>query len=248
MLAHVASSELARPFIATMRRGSMGVLASRGLRDGLFLCACGVIGACGSRTGLLAEPPSDAAEPPSDAGVPLPDAHAAADASTQESGPRDAGPDTAIADAREEDAPPCNLGRVTGDVFGKTVDFANGATIAPGRYRVRYVDGCMKYSAAQDWSVNAYALGDPAGSDHWWFVSAGQQVTSVIPPGTVGFRVGQGGYATFDECVQANLALPPVELTLSSGPFGLWLEDNPYGDNVAGSNGRSPTWELECVP
>lgn len=137
---------------------------------------------------------------------------------------------------------------MVGDVFGQSVSFAGGAALAPGRYRVTYVDGCMKYSSAQDWSVNAYALDDAAGSDHWWFVNDGQQVASVIPPGTVGFVVGQGGYATFDECVQANLAVPPVELTLPGGPLAVWLADSPYTDNAAGPDGRAPSWSLECAP
>jgi hypothetical protein len=218
----------------------MRIPASRGVHDGLFLCACGTIGACGGRTGLLVESASDAA-------VAQPDARDVVDASTDPNDIGEAGTDTAVADARAPDATPCDLGAVTGDVFGQAIYFANGAAIAPGPYRVRYVDGCMKYSASQEWSVNAYALGDSAGSDHWWFVSAGQQVTSAIPPGTVGFLVGQGGYGTFDECVQANLALPPVELTLAGGSLAVRLEDNPYDDNVPGPNGRSPTWELECA-
>ena len=28
-----------------------------------------------------------------------------------------------------------------------------------GRYRVEYVDGCLKYSGSQGWSLNAYADG-----------------------------------------------------------------------------------------
>src|SRR5580692_1891090 len=128
------------------------------------------------------------------------------------------------------------------------MDFANGASLAPGRYVVTYVDGCMKYSTSQDWTVNAYALGNPAGTDHWWFMSQGNLVESVIPPGTVGYLAGQGGYATFDECVQANLALPPVELTIPGGTLGVWLEDDPYEDNSTGPDGRAPAWSLECVP
>ena len=107
------------------------------------------------------------------------------------------------------DRPPsCQLGTVAGDVFGRPSFFANGMSLAPGRYRVTYAGGCMKYNNSQGWSVSAYALGDPRGSAHWWLVS-GDVVRSVIPPGTIGFDLGQGGFATFDECVQANLALPP---------------------------------------
>jgi hypothetical protein len=140
-----------------------------------------------------------------------------------------------------------DFGSVTGKVSGATTYFANGASIPAGRYRVRYVDGCMKYGAGQGWSVNAYRLGVTP-SHHWWFISAGQQLTSVIPPGTVGFIPGMGGFATFDDCVKANLALPPVELTLDGGPLGVRLQDDPYSDNVGGRDGRDPTWSLERVP
>jgi hypothetical protein len=186
--------------------------------------------ACGSRTGLPTP-------------LPIEEPSATPDAGTVSS---DAAPDagTVTSDA----AASCQLGTVVGNVFGQTVSFAGGAALAAGRYRVTYVGGCMKYNPSQDWSVNAYPLGDAAGSDHWWFISQGQQVTSVIPPGTVGFIVGQGGYATFDECVQANLAVPPVELTLPGGPLAVWLEDSPYGDNVEGPDGGAPAWSLECAP
>jgi hypothetical protein len=196
-----------------------------------------LLAACGSRTGLVVEASMDGSLPPPEAG-PVVDAPPDVEA-------HDAG---GGADAAAEDAPPCNLGRVTGDVFGQTVSFANGQSIPPGRYIVRYVDGCMKYSSSQDWTVNAYALGDPNGSDHWWFIAAGKQLPYAVPPGGTGFLVGGGGYATFDECVQANLTIPTVELTLSGGPLAVWLQDDPYTDNVAGPNGRSPTWSLECAP
>jgi hypothetical protein len=200
-----------------------------------------LLGACGGRTGLLATAPEDAATAP-------PEADAGPDAPILEGGPRDASPEGVAVDAPAETTLPCPLGSVTGSVSGATTYFANGAAIPPGRYRVRYVDGCMKYNAAQDWSVNAYRLGDPAGNDHWWFVSSGQELTSAIPPGTVGFLAGQGGFATFDECVTANRALPPVDLTLSGGgPLAVWLQDSPYSDNVDGPNGRDPTWSLECA-
>jgi hypothetical protein len=200
--------------------------------------------ACGSRTGLL------------DAPVPLnvgswPDASALRDGGedgSNEGGSDDSGAGVdASADAPIDAPAPCATGTVVGDVFGQTVDFANGAALPAGRYRVTYVDGCMKYSSSQGWTVNAYSLG--AGTpDHWWFVAGGQPVTDVIPPGTVGYLPGAGAYGSFDACVQASLALPPVELTITGGPLGVWLQDDPYGDNVPGPNGRSPTWKIECAP
>lgn len=136
------------------------------------------------------------------------------------------------------------------DLFGQTVFFADGGALPAGHYRVTYVDGCMKYSAPQDWSVNAYA--EDGGSDHWWLVNGpgGQAGTTEIlmPPGTVGFLVDAGGYATFTDCVNANLQLDqPRDFDFDGGQLGLWLGDSPYSDNVAGDNGRNPKWSLTLV-
>jgi hypothetical protein len=135
------------------------------------------------------------------------------------------------------------------DLFGQIVYFEGGAALPAGHYRVQYVDGCMKYSAAQDWAVNAYA----DGSDSFWLVGNTSSDRILIPPGTVGFLVGSGGFATFDECVAANQALPPKEFQFAGGKIGVWLSDSPYSDNVAGVDGRNPKWSLtllegDCTP
>jgi hypothetical protein len=129
---------------------------------------------------------------------------------------------------------------VVSDVFGATV-FANaGAPWPPGSYRVTYVDGCMKYAAVgQDWSINAYANG----GDGFWLVD-GTHAQLLVMPGTVGFLVGQGGFATFDECVAANLMVPPIEFQFAGGELGVWLSDSPYSDNMTGEGGRNPTWRI----
>lgn len=135
------------------------------------------------------------------------------------------------------------------DLFGQIVYYAGGAALPSGRYRVQYVDGCMKYNASQDWAVNAYA----DGHDSFWLVGDTTSDRIVIPPGTVGFLVGSGGFATFDECVTANVALPPKEFQFAGGKIGVWLSDSPYSDNVAGVDGRNPKWSLtllgaNCTP
>jgi hypothetical protein len=129
------------------------------------------------------------------------------------------------------------------DIFGRPTYYADGGSLPPGHYRVAYVDGCMKYSAAQDWAVNAYQ-GDP---DSWWLVGATTADRILVPPGTVGFLVGAGGFATFDDCVAANHEVPPLEFQFDGGPLGVWLQDNPYSDNVAGVNGRNPRWDLALL-
>jgi hypothetical protein len=107
----------------------------------------------------------------------------------------------------------------------------------------------MKYSSGQDWAVNAYATADGGLVDSWYLVSGpgGAVGTPVLlaPPGTVGYLVSNGAYSTFDECVSANLQLDsPMDFTFDGGPLGLWLNDDPYTDNVAGDNGRNPRWSL----
>src|SRR6185312_1662454 len=96
--------------------------------------------------------------------------------------------------------PLCDFGTLVSDVFGETVLWNGGAAIPDGHYRMTYVDGCMKYSSGQDWSVNAYA----DGPDTLYVVGNGVRIAPA--PGTVGFLEGQGGFASFDACVSANVA------------------------------------------
>jgi hypothetical protein len=145
----------------------------------------------------------------------------------------------------------CELGEVSStgtnenlDLFGRVVYFADGIALPAGRYRTRYVDGCMKYSSAQDWAIHAYPNAEP---DGWWFVGADTTDKVVVPPGTIGFLVSNGGFATFDECVAANLLLPPVDFDFAGGKLGVWLQDSPYSDNAAGVDNRNPKWTLTLL-
>jgi hypothetical protein len=130
------------------------------------------------------------------------------------------------------------------DLFGTPSYFNGGEPLPVGRYRVRYVDGCMKYGGGQGWTVNAYA----ADRSCWYVVGATTADRIVVPPGTVGYAVGAGAYATFDECVTASAMVPPVEFELTTErPVGVWLLDSPYSDNMSGVDGRNPRWALEPV-
>src|SRR5258708_8342296 len=83
----------------------------------------------------------------------------------------------------------------------------------------------MKYSTNQAWSVNAYA---PAqGPDTYWLVD-GLRNDVIVPPGTVGFLAGAGGYANFADCVAANLKPPPIDFHFAGGVLGVLLQDRPY--------------------
>lgn len=193
----------------------------------LAACAC----ACGARTELGVREELDAAH---DVAI---DHH---DADTPDA-PNI--PDVSIPDVSVPETPAiCDYGTIVADVFGSVVYWNNGFVPA-GHYRVTYVDGCMKYSSSQDWSVNAYANGP----DTLFIVTS--NATLGAAPGTVGFIQGQGGFKNFDDCVSANLANDvPFEFDWSGGSLGLALSDNPYTDNVAGENGRSPTYRLSSCP
>jgi hypothetical protein len=214
---------------------------------------------CGSRSTLFADAPVVI-----EGGTSEPDAGASADTALSEAADADAETEAEVPDApadgrdadradvahdddahvdagRDATLPSCALGSVVTDVLGQLAYFSGGTSLLPGQYRLTYVDGCMKYSAAQDWSVNAYG---PTGSDGFWVMGGSPPSRIVMPPGTVGFLVGAGGYATFDACVTANLALAPVDFSFSGGPIGIQLTDSPYTDNVVGPNGRNPTWRL----
>lgn len=129
------------------------------------------------------------------------------------------------------------------DLFGDVVYFNAGKPLPAGRYRISYVDGCMLYMIGQAWAVH----GSQAGNYAFWLVGESSTDQIMMPPGTYGYQVGSGGYATFAECVTANQALEPVEFEHGGGRLGIWLQDNPYADNLAGEEGRNPKWALTLL-
>jgi hypothetical protein len=139
----------------------------------------------------------------------------------------------------------CTFAPARGDVTGTLRSFASGAELPAGRYRVRYIDGCMKYAPGQGWTVNAYA--PDAGVDRWHLVASGSRPIDLVLPGHVGFVLGAGGFADFDDCVASSLREPPIEFDFAGGVLGVRLTDSPYSDNVDGIDGRSPTWAIECI-
>jgi len=155
-----------------------------------------------------------------------------------DAGPTDAGPDP---DAG------CGFGTATSlatpgnlDLFGTIAYFGDGGVLSPGSYRVQYVDGCMKYGGGQDWTIHAYA----DGHDAWWLVGDSTSQKWLMPPGTVGYSASNGAFVAFADCVTANLALPPTDFEFDGGRIGVWLQDSPYSDNMAGESGRNPAWNL----
>lgn len=161
--------------------------------------------------------------------------------------PLDAAPgsDTVFVDQRCSVGTAQNLATTgTLDIFGHITYFAEGADLPAGTYRVVYEDGCMKYGDLQDWTIHAYP---PPNDEYAWFVGSMVGVRRLRAPGTAGIEAGKGAFATFDECVAANLLLKPAAFKHAGGKLGVWLADSEYRDNNVGVDNRNPRWRLERV-
>jgi hypothetical protein len=207
--------------------------------DRLALSLTLILVACDDTVATLdaSAPGVDAAAP--DAAAP-PDA-APADAAAPDAAP----PDAFVADAAPPDADVCvpigSAGTAGSNpsLFGQISYFGGPDLVLPaGRYRISYVDGCMKYAPGQAWTVHAIG-----GSFAWWIGTA-RNDARVQPPGTTGHQLNNGGFADFADCVAANKLRPPVELDFAGGKLGVWLADSPFDDNVTGEDGRNPTWSI----
>lgn len=130
------------------------------------------------------------------------------------------------------------------DLFGTPAYFNGGQPLPAGTYRITYLDGCMKYGGGQGWTVNAYA----ANAACWYVIGATTNDRIVVPPGTIGYAVGSGAYADFEDCVTASRQVPPVDFQLlQPSVLGVWLLDSPYSDNLPGLDNRNPKWQLSTV-
>ncbi|MFT3921818.1 MAG: hypothetical protein QM778_04725 [Myxococcales bacterium] len=135
----------------------------------------------------------------------------------------------------------------TVDPEGGTVSyFRGGATLPAGKYRVEYVDGCMRWGPdvlGFGWTIHANANhGEPGGVCQ--LVGATHDDVIATLPG-----VNQSpGYATYDACVAANRGIAPLEFDFAGGKLGAWVYDvNPAGNlggEGQGACGVSPTWRL----
>ncbi len=151
------------------------------------------------------------------------------------------------ADAQDSDANTCVIGTVTSQatasnlsLFGTPVYFNSGNPLPAGTYEVSYVDGCMKYSGGQGWTVNAY----DGGCCSWRLIGESTSDEKLVLPGTIGWDPGAGAFASFDDCVTASLAAAPKQFVHGGGKLGIWLADSNYGDNLPGTSDRNPTFRL----
>lgn len=196
----------------------------------IALCACAPEGDLGGWSARRAEP-TDAS---------------AADASEPEG---DAGTDAACA-ARTE-AGVCGPSSEPGDGLLLTVIpgltttyFADGRLLPAGDYTLDYVDGCW-HSGVVAWTVNL-------GGEGYNLVGGDPEVPLGMAPGNVGTFAGLGAYATYEDCVAANVGRAPLAFHFEGGKLGLRLQSlDPLtlfllieGGEAVG--GRSPTFRLTC--
>jgi hypothetical protein len=152
----------------------------------------------------------------------------------------------------------CDLGdgrvlpeELTVDVPGATIRyFAGGNALAPGRYRLEYVDGCNTFGVGCGWTVHAADTNPGVMS---CFLVSGTAVFG-LTPGTVGVFPGNdpmtgGAFDTYAACVDANRNARPLDFTFEGGQLGvardgggvLGAVDDGIGES---EGGRSPTFRL----
>jgi hypothetical protein len=133
------------------------------------------------------------------------------------------------------------------NLFGQTVYFEDGGALPAGTYRIAYRDGCMKYGTNQGWACN----GAQWLSDGWYVVGATTSDRITPAPCTWATNplstTSDGMFASFDDCVDASLAVPPIDFAFDGGPIGVWLSDYPYSDNTPGESGRNPKFSLTLL-
>jgi len=142
--------------------------------------------------------------------------------------------------ARELDMP--SIPPLTVDPWGGTSYFAGGSALPAGRYRIAYLDGCLRWGrgAEDGWSVHAL-------NPFWVMDEVG--TTLAIPPGTGGISLQDGAFATLSECVAANRELCPVDFAFIGGKLLVsgydWTHVSGV-DVVEGESegGVSPTFRL----
>lgn len=135
----------------------------------------------------------------------------------------------------------CNPGECTAqtyDTIQPTIEdatpsyFNSGASWPAGIYRITYVEGALKYNSAFGWGLNDSAA-------HRFTILYDDGASEVVGPSL--------DYQKF--ATQADLETHNsgqfVEFTHIGGKIGVYLEDFPYTDNVAGA--PTPVFRLSKV-
>ena len=149
----------------------------------------------------------------------------------------------------------CDLGLARGDALGGQPAFFDkqGNPLPSGHYRIRYVDGCMRFGGGQSFTVHAYEpTPDAAAYATWFGVSSdggSPSFESVRLPGIWIFGADAStpdASDTYTSCVELSKQRPPTEFEYDAGrKLGVQINDSPLGDNAIGPDGGTPTWQLE---
>jgi len=223
---------------------------------------------------------SDAASEPRDAGVlSMGDATPSSDLPvTSVPSACDGAEASELARRCQHDGGPWLPEDVTADTLGTVRYYSGGTPLPPGRYRVKYVDGCMAYgvggisAAVSGWTVHGSRGDFISGLSAFWMVRDDGTLV-VIAPGTAGTVVAPsncspaapdceappatslgdlsaGAFETYGECVSANCMLPATDFDFDGGVLGLHYGSISSVVNVPGESvgGRSPTYRLSRLP
>ena len=124
------------------------------------------------------------------------------------------------------------------DMFGMPSFFAEGADLPAGRYRIDYVDGCIRFDPLiYFWTVHGFVTFE--------YVVFRESTANLIglAPGVVSLF----GYGVFEDCITANKAVEPLLVDHPGGKLGIWNNDFMPSDNTAGEGNRNPKWRLSRV-
>lgn len=124
-------------------------------------------------------------------------------------------------------------GKITPSILSSTISYWNGGLPLPaGTYRIRYDSGAMQYAACVPpcWSVNTSGRG--------FHVKYNNGTADAA------FPASEVAFATQAEAEAAN-AGRFIDIVHTGGTIGMYLLDDPYGDNVAGS--PNPTFSFPML-
>lgn len=206
-------------------------------------------------------PTSTDASPPSAADAGSPNSSVATAEPVTENGSAGSIATGSANGAKPSQPDPCALARpgaappevTVVDTNAVMYNFADGARFPAGRYRIEYVDGCRRYDNTAAWTLHASLLAaglSAEGRGGCYIVMSNDQAVEPAP-GTAGVVVGEGpdpagAFASYEECVAANLKQAPLDLTLSAGTIGIMNAGDSSPDKTPGEaiGRRSPTYRL----
>jgi hypothetical protein len=156
----------------------------------------------------------------------------------------------------------------TAAMVGVSDYFADGLVLPPGRYRLAYIDGCMKLDLQAlvgvdpgvfGWNVHLTKM-DASGTGGCWLVGDHDMLIQATPgkagilgllapsPDTAAVLADVAAFTTYAECVAVNCREPVSDFYFSGGMLGVRFGGSP--DNSAWystdalQGGRGPTFRL----